>query len=367
MDAWSEWLNASHHLHPIDLAAEAHHRLAAIHPLRRWQWPHSAPGHEPAAHASGYPPAVILRSNRQRVLPRSCQRRCGTARAAGQLHWARCRTQPDALPGSLRTTNHAPARSRTMDSLARSRASSPYAQEYLPACWRGWEESKPSNGAKPGTPPAAPSREYAGSNPEAPVEPVTLFAEFSFRYPFRKYQRVVAGTGGGRPEGPQVSHRRPARSAGKSSSSGWKLIRRFGEPAVVFAPTATIQAQWYEKLGLFLPKPEDVTRYASMDPRQRAPIRIFTYQLISHPRRSAGTHPAGRGTAPVAGRTPPTTGRPPAAKPLAGAAGTPEAEQPRNRRRDPLRFGNRVKHRLPRESGRGYCSPSCNPNRPPNR
>lgn len=65
MDAWSEWLNASHHLHPIDLAAEAHHRLAAIHPFVDGNGRTARLVMNLLLMRQGYPPAVILRSNRQ--------------------------------------------------------------------------------------------------------------------------------------------------------------------------------------------------------------------------------------------------------------------------------------------------------------
>ena len=61
---------------------------------------------------------------------------------------------------------------------------------------------------------------------------------------------------------------------------GLELIRRFDEPAVVFAPTATIQQQWCEEVGLFT---EDPTGdLVSREPGVR-PINIYTYQLISAP------------------------------------------------------------------------------------
>jgi superfamily II DNA or RNA helicase len=64
---------------------------------------------------------------------------------------------------------------------------------------------------------------------------------------------------------------------------GLELVRRFNEPAVIFAPTTTIQAQWYDKLGMFLQPAQDISQFASMEADRCAPIRIFTYQLISTP------------------------------------------------------------------------------------
>ncbi|PWH17272.1 MAG: hypothetical protein DDG60_02495 [Anaerolineae bacterium] len=107
------------------------------------------------------------------------------------------------------------------------------------------------------------------------------FGDFTFRYPFRKYQRMVleqiitAQTD-------RKYHIVAPPGSGKTIL-GLELIRRLDEPAVVFAPTTTIQAQWYDKVGLFLKDPQNVPRFASMDPHERAPIHIFTYHLISTP------------------------------------------------------------------------------------
>lgn len=64
---------------------------------------------------------------------------------------------------------------------------------------------------------------------------------------------------------------------------GLELIRRIGRPAVVFAPTTTIQKQWQEKVGMFTSDLSEVSRLTSLDPNSLAPINVFTYQLISTP------------------------------------------------------------------------------------
>lgn len=108
-----------------------------------------------------------------------------------------------------------------------------------------------------------------------------LFDQMSFRYPFRKYQRMILEQVAEEQKDHKYHLVAPP-GAGKTII-GLELIRRFGAPAVIFTPTTTIQAQWYEKIGMFLENPADISRYASLDPRQRAPINIFTYQLISTP------------------------------------------------------------------------------------
>lgn len=108
-----------------------------------------------------------------------------------------------------------------------------------------------------------------------------LFDQLSFRHPFRKYQRMILEQVAAEQKD-QKYHLVAPPGAGKTII-GLELIRRFGTPAVIFTPTTTIQGQWYEKIGMFLKNPADTPLYASLDPHRRAPIHIFTYQLISTP------------------------------------------------------------------------------------
>jgi len=96
------------------------------------------------------------------------------------------------------------------------------------------------------------------------VETSEIFGCLAFRYPFRKYH-IVAPPGSGK------------------TVVGIELVRRFGAPAVIFAPTTTIQQQWREEVGMFTGEghAEDADRLTSLDPARLAPINIFTYQLIS--------------------------------------------------------------------------------------
>lgn len=65
MDGWARWIEGSRRVHPVERAALAHHRLAAIHPF--------ADGNGRTARLvmnlllmrSGYPPTVIQRANRR--------------------------------------------------------------------------------------------------------------------------------------------------------------------------------------------------------------------------------------------------------------------------------------------------------------
>jgi len=108
-----------------------------------------------------------------------------------------------------------------------------------------------------------------------------LLSDLSFRMPFRKYQRMVLdhiATG----DGDRRYHIVAPPGAGKTIV-GLELIRRWSQPAVVFAPTTTIQEQWRDKLALFTPPGFDLETVASLNPARLAPINVFTYQLISTP------------------------------------------------------------------------------------
>lgn len=105
-----------------------------------------------------------------------------------------------------------------------------------------------------------------------------------FQHPFRKYQRMILG----QVESGQGDHRYhlvAPPGAGKTIV-GLELVRRFDAPAVIFAPTTTIQEQWRAKTALFLPEkasPGALDALVSLDPHALAPINVFTYQLLSTP------------------------------------------------------------------------------------
>jgi len=100
----------------------------------------------------------------------------------------------------------------------------------------------------------------------------------AFRFPFRKYQRLILAQVEAQTDHPLHIVAPPG--AGKTIV-GLELIRRFDAPAVVFAPTSTIQMQWREKVGMFLEDASLLDQIVSLDPQRLAPINIYTYQLIS--------------------------------------------------------------------------------------
>ncbi len=106
-----------------------------------------------------------------------------------------------------------------------------------------------------------------------------------FRYPFRKYQRMILAEIEEVLDTPRDDRRYHIAAPPGSGKTivGLELIRRFARPALVLAPTTTIQMQWREKWGLFLPAdhPATLDEWVSTDPGRAAPIRILTYQRLA--------------------------------------------------------------------------------------
>lgn len=109
-----------------------------------------------------------------------------------------------------------------------------------------------------------------------------MFDELAFRYPWRKYQAFMLARIEGGADADRRLHLVAPPGSGKTII-GLELIRRYGEPAVVFAPTATIRDQWRERLEMFTADQATALRLSTTDPAMPAPISIFTYQLISTP------------------------------------------------------------------------------------
>jgi len=113
------------------------------------------------------------------------------------------------------------------------------------------------------------------------TDPQKTFAQMQFQYPFRKYQEMILEHIV--PDDDDDKYHLVAPPGSGKTIVGLELIRRFGEPAVVFAPTSTIQLQWAEKVNLFTKGEESVSGLACLEPNNLGLINIFTYQLISVP------------------------------------------------------------------------------------
>jgi superfamily II DNA or RNA helicase len=108
---------------------------------------------------------------------------------------------------------------------------------------------------------------------------VARVGSLRFRYPFRKYQRMILANVES-DQGSEKHHIVAPPGSGKTII-GLELVRRFGGRAVIFAPTTTIQQQWIEEIGMFTEGPME--GLVSQDPTAFAEINVFTYQLISTP------------------------------------------------------------------------------------
>jgi superfamily II DNA or RNA helicase len=102
---------------------------------------------------------------------------------------------------------------------------------------------------------------------DAPLEGLKLSG------PLRPYQqRALDAFEADRAAGRTSTHIVAPPGSGKTVI-GLEIVRRLGRPALVLAPTATIQAQWGEKLALFTDDPPAVLGPAG-------PLNVLTYQAI---------------------------------------------------------------------------------------
>lgn len=111
----------------------------------------------------------------------------------------------------------------------------------------------------------------------------------SFQFPLRRYQQEILELVKLKVEkGEKQLHVVAPPGAGKTII-GLQLIAEFREPALVVCPTTTIQAQWGQKLDLFLPP--DLQPFGVQDligtheDKPLKPITLLTYQVLSTPGR----------------------------------------------------------------------------------
>ncbi|WP_026910464.1 DEAD/DEAH box helicase family protein [Patulibacter minatonensis] len=99
------------------------------------------------------------------------------------------------------------------------------------------------------------------------------FAALALSSPLRPYQRrALDAFEADRDAGRTETHIVAPPGSGKTVV-GMEIVRRLGRPALVLAPTATIQAQWAEKLSLFGADPA-----ATLAPA--GPLHVLTYQAV---------------------------------------------------------------------------------------
>ncbi len=106
---------------------------------------------------------------------------------------------------------------------------------------------------------------------------------WQFRYPWRKYQRLILQEIANVVDTPRDDRRYHIVAPPGSGKTiiGLELIGRFGRPALVLAPTTTIQMQWRERVRMFLPPEADLDAWVSTEPEHPAPILVLTYQRLA--------------------------------------------------------------------------------------
>ena len=99
------------------------------------------------------------------------------------------------------------------------------------------------------------------------VQTTPLFTTLHFQHPFRKYQQMILEVIA---RAEDHKHHIVAPPGAGKTIVGLELIRRSGRPAIVFAPTTTIQRQWQEKVGLFTDNDNWTAAHTSLDALQLA-------------------------------------------------------------------------------------------------
>ncbi|MBS3942291.1 MAG: DEAD/DEAH box helicase family protein [Actinobacteria bacterium] len=103
-------------------------------------------------------------------------------------------------------------------------------------------------------------------------------SRLAFVHPWRTYQRLMLS----RIEQLVTARYHLVSPPGSGKTIvGLEMVRRGGGPAVVFAPTTTIAAQWVDKVSLFTDDPDLARQTCSTDPATLSTINVFTYQRIA--------------------------------------------------------------------------------------
>ena len=114
----------------------------------------------------------------------------------------------------------------------------------------------------------------------------SFFEALAFRYEWRKYQRLVLDLFEHRDPAKRTFHVVAPPGSGKTLV-GIEIARRIGRPAVTFSPTTTIQEQWRDKVGMFIPEgtsadgADRMRAAASSDPGRLTAMTSLTYQSLS--------------------------------------------------------------------------------------
>ena len=101
-------------------------------------------------------------------------------------------------------------------------------------------------------------------------------ARMSFRFPFRRYQRLaLEAFEAARAEGRRRCYLVLPPGAGKTAL-GLEIARRVGQRTLVLCPNTAVQAQWLKQWQDFQPP----TVQADCEPHLAAPLNVLTYQAL---------------------------------------------------------------------------------------
>lgn len=132
MQDWETWLHqAEHSLHPVVLAAQAHHKLVAIHPFIDGNGRIARLVMNLVLFRYGFPPTVLLRVNRQQYYQVLMQ--ADTGRLEGLVNFIGKAVERSLMVylEAYTPQSTAPAPEQVWISLAQAAEGTPYSQEYL--------------------------------------------------------------------------------------------------------------------------------------------------------------------------------------------------------------------------------------------
>lgn len=132
MEEWVRWLRTdAKNLHPLDRAALAHHRFAAIHPFIDGNGRTARLIMNLLLLRDGYPPTVILRANRQQYYSVLAQADRGNAKPLVNFVGRATERTLNLYVEAVTPKTRKPARNDEWIPLREAAEGTPYSQEYL--------------------------------------------------------------------------------------------------------------------------------------------------------------------------------------------------------------------------------------------
>lgn len=132
MQEWENWLHqAEHELHPVVLAAQAHHKLVAIHPFIDGNGRTARLVMNLVLFRYAYPPTVLLRANRRQYYQVLMQADAGRSEALANFVGKAVERSLTLYLEACTPNMATPAPEQVWISLTQAAEGTPYSQEYL--------------------------------------------------------------------------------------------------------------------------------------------------------------------------------------------------------------------------------------------